>query len=343
MTPSLGQARDGTRVSAVADRRQWERVVAISGFPNDAICYILVDIPGVGEFQGTGAIIGPHTILTAAHLVYDADTDTTADRVSVYPGFTPDNGTYNPPGALPGLQSIHTIKVADNNEQLSAAASQSDFAVINTSTDLSSYGHFALDPAFVSGDAVVTGYPASNNGYLTGTEGYVAQDGALSDIRTAHLDLSPGYSGGPIRDVVERNGTTLPAIAGTVSTNIDGMKLNKPKVDLIRHWIAADSNLYVGGNSAPRGLTPQLDGTVTNAVDAASVASFAYAHAVIGGETPAAAPVVPASLSDLVTAIQTPPGGIGDVGFVPSTADSGTSLAAPVATFRPNQGWSTGS
>ena len=113
--------------------------MAITGFPNDAICYILVDIPGLGEFQGTGAIIGPHTILTAAHLVYDADVGATADQVSIYPGFEPTNGTYNPPGALPGLQSIHTIKVADHNDTLTQNETQSDFAVIDTSTDLSSF------------------------------------------------------------------------------------------------------------------------------------------------------------------------------------------------------------
>ena len=80
--------------------------MAITGSPNDAICYLLVDIPGVGEFQGTGTIIGPHTILTAAHLVYDADIGATADQVSIYPGFSPTNGTYNPPGRT-AWPSVH--------------------------------------------------------------------------------------------------------------------------------------------------------------------------------------------------------------------------------------------
>ena len=317
--------------------------MAITEFPNDAVCYILVNIPGVGEFQGTGAIIGPHTILTAAHLLYDADVGATADQVSIYPGFEPTNGTYNPPGALPGLQSIHTIKVADNGDVLTAAATQSDFAVINTSTDLSSYGHFALDPDFTQGDVVVSGYPSSNNGNLTGTGGVVAQDRTRSDLRTASLDLSPGYSGGPIRDVVDRDGVTLPALAGTVSTNIDGMKLTKVKVDLIRHWIASDSSLYFGGRDAPRGLVPQIAGTVSNQVDAAAISPFTYTNTSRSGGNASAEPPVSAGLSELVSAIQARPGGGDDVTFVAAGSDAGAAIAAPVATFRPNQGFTTGS
>ena len=317
--------------------------MAITEFPNDAVCYILVDIPGVGEFQGTGAIIGPHTILTAAHLVYDADVGATADQISIYPGFEPTNGTYNPPGALPGLQSIHTIKVSDNNDILTANETQSDFAIIDTSTDLSSYGQFALDPDFTEGGVSVTGYPASNNGNLTGTGGVVAQDGTLSDIRTAGLALSSGYSGGPIRDEVVRDGSILQAIAGTVSTGIDGVKLNKAKVDLIRHWIASDSDLYSGGTYAPKGLVPQIAGTVSNQVDAAAVSPYTYTEAATSGGGALSAPTVGSGLSDLVNAIQAPSGGNGDVSFVAAGSDSGVTIAAPVATFRPNQGFSTGS
>ena len=242
-----------------------------TNFPDSAVVYILDDMPGEGEFQGTGVIIGPHTILTAAHLVYDADTGATADAISLYPGFTPDTTTYNPVGALGGLQSIHTIKVQDGGGELSREASQSDFAIIDTSADLSAYGSFALDPGFTSGDVVVKGYPASNDGHLSGAGGVVGQDGSLSLIGTAALPLSPGYSGGPLYDTVERNGAVLNAVIGTVSTGDDAMKLNRAKVALIRHWIASDQSLYAGGQDAPKGLVPQIDGTVGDTVDAAAV------------------------------------------------------------------------
>ena len=263
--------------------------MAFTTFPEDAICYIIADIPGLGEFQGSGAIIGPHTILTAAHLLYDAGSDATADKVSVYPGFTPENGTYNPPGAVPGLQSIHTVKVDDAGDVISAAATQGDFAVINTSTDLSAYGRFALDPSFITGDVVVSGYPAAKAGQQSGAEAVVSQDPGLSDIDTSALPLSAGYSGGPLRDNIYRDGQTIPAVVGTVSTNLDAMKLTPRKVALIRHWIAADRSLYAGGTGAPKGLVPQLDGTVPDQQgDAARLA----------GPPGLSAEVSPASASD---------------------------------------------
>lgn len=290
--------------------------MAYTTFPNDAICYILADIPGQGEFQGSGVIIGPHTILTAAHLLYDAGTDATADKVSVYPGFTPENGTYNPPGALPGLQSIHTIKVQDAGDKISPAGTQSDFAIINTSTDLSRYGKFALDPDFITGDVVASGYPASGDGNQSGLEGVVSQDGARSDLLTSNMGLSPGYSGGPLRDNLYRDGAVIPAVVGLVSTNIDAMKLNRPKALLIRHWIASDQSLYAGGSFAPRGLVPQIDGTVSGTGEAAAVSASAdlSSPAATGGDAldPHAAAV------DLVT---------------------GSAAAEPIRVFHPGQGY----
>lgn len=309
---------------------------------DSAIVYILDDIPGEGEFQGTGVIIGPHTILTAAHVVYDADAGASADAISLYPGYEPGSTNYNPTGALGGLQTIHTIKVADNNDALSRAATQSDFAIIDTSADLTPYGSFALDPSFIKGDVVVKGYPASNNGYLAGAEGVVSQDGRLSDIATSGLPLSPGDSGGPLYDTVERNGRVLDAVVGLVSTNEDAMKLTRRKVDLIRHWIHADQSLYAGGQDAPNGLIPQIAGTVSDSVDAAHVAADAgLAAAVPAAFTYAdlAAPhghvehhrfeaAVPRRFADLVEALQGHSGG--DAASAPAAATGAVmDLAAP--------------
>ena len=322
-----------------------------TSFPDSAVVYILDDIPGQGEFQGTGVIIGPHTILTAAHLVYDADSGATADAVSLYPGFAPGSTSYNPSGALGGLQSIHTIKVADNGEVLSAFATQSDFAVIDTSVDLSRYGRFALDPGFTSGDVVVKGYPASNGGNLSGIGGVVGRDGGLSDIDTSGLSLSPGYSGGPLYDTVERNGSVVEAVVGTVSTDKDATKLTRAKVALIRHWIASDQSLYAGGQDAPKGLVPQISDTVSDSVNAAHVTgasgSSALAAAISDGSDASAfpgyhggrvrhhganahhhaAPAVPHQFADLVSALQMPSGD--GAAVAPRATGSEAVLAAP--------------
>lgn len=312
--------------------------------PDSAVVYILDDIPGEGEFQGTGVIIGPHTILTAAHVVYDADTGASADAISLYPGYTPGATNYNPTGALGGVQSIHFVKVADNNDALSPAATQSDFAIIDTSADLTPYGSFALDPSFTSGDVVVKGYPASDSGNLSGSEAVVSRDGRLSDLATAGLPLSPGYSGGPLYDTVERNGRVLDAVVGLVSTNEDATKLTKAKVDLIRHWIHADQSLYAGGQDAPTGLIPQIAGTVSGSVDAAPVAA-APGNAALAATIPAAftysdlaashgrsehrhvETAVPHQFAALVSALQGH--SAGDAAFAPAATDTVMGLAAP--------------
>ena len=238
-----------------------------TSFPDSAVVYILDDFPGLGEFQATGVIIGPHTVLTAAHVLYDADTETAADAISLYPGYTPDSTVRNPPGALGGVQTIHYVKVPDNDHALSSAATQADFAVIDTSADLTPYGSFALDPDFSRGDVVVKGYPSSANGLLSGIEATLSQDGRLSDIATRGIGLSPGFSGGPLYDTVERNGSIVDAVVGTVSTTVDAMKLTRAKVALIRRWIAIDRSVDAGGLVRPNRTIPQLAGTVSSSVD----------------------------------------------------------------------------
>lgn len=327
--------------------------MAITTFPNSAICYILADIPGEGEFQGTGVIIGPHSILTAAHLLYDSATDATADQVSVYPGFTPDLGTYNPAGALPGLQSIHTIKVNDKGDVISATATQSDFAVIDTSTDLSGFGAYALDPNFTEGEVVVSGYPSSNGGYQAGTGGVVSQDRGFSDLGTSGLDLSPGYSGAPVRDNLYRDGQVIPAVAGTVSTNLDAMKLTPAKARLIRHWIASDRDLYRGGSYAPHGLVPQIAGTASAQADAAAVTAasgltapvatgFTYSASAVPQAASQPSPVTTSGpVADLAAALLDQGSGGGTVAFTPVGNVPVLTAAAPAQVFHPNQGWGT--
>ena len=329
-----------------------------TSFPDSAVVYILDDIPGQGEFQATGVIIGPHTILTAAHVLYDAETGASADAISLYPGYTPASTNYNPTGALGGVQAVHFVKVPDNDDELTSTATQADFAVIDTSADLTPYGSFALDPSFTSGDVVVKGYPASQNGRLAGIEAILSQDGPLSDIGTARLAISPGYSGGPLYDAVERNGSLVDAVVGTVSTDVDAMKLTRAKVALIRHWIAADRSLYGGGPVTLRGLVPQIAGTVSGQTDAAHVADtgsqtstlaahvpavFAYAHPAAahrGANGEEATPAMPRGFADLVNALHTPTAG--DAAVAVHSAEAAVALLAPTHAEQGHGGYTGG-
>ncbi len=298
--------------------------MAITNFPNGAVCYILDNIPGVGEFQGSGVIIGPHTILTASHLLWNADTGQSADKVSVYPGYEPNGSAYTPMGALGGTQAIHFMRVADNGEKLYAKATQSDYAVIDTSVDLSPYGQFALDPHFKGGDVIVNGYPASSNGTQQGDEKVVSTDPYYSDLDTGSLNTSPGYSGGPIWDKISSGGTAVPAVAGLVSTGNFATRITDRKVQTIGHWVLSDSALWSGVGSPPQGTTPQLDGTTASP-------SFAYQAA--GADQQQAAPAVDAAMggpfATLVDILNRTQSAGSDASLAASSADVSSTLAAP--------------
>ena len=249
--------------------------MAYTTFPNSAVCYILADIPGDGEFQATGVIIGPHTILTAAHVVWDADVGQSADAVSIYPGYQSNGSDYNPPGALGGTQAIHYIKVQDQNGELDGAGTEHDFAVIDTSVNLTQYGHFALNYGFTSGDLILLGYPAVDNGTQSGTGGVLAADSAYSDIDTQRLTaISPGYSGGPLYDEISNGrGATVDAVAGLVSTDDFATKINRKKVGIIANWVKSDSALWTGQGSPSGKVVPQIASTVDSATLAASLSA----------------------------------------------------------------------
>jgi V8-like Glu-specific endopeptidase len=297
--------------------------MAITNFPNDAVCYILDDIPGVGEFQGSGVIIGPHTILTASHLLWSADVGQSADKVSVYPGYSPNGSNYNPPGALGGTQAIHFMRVANQGELISSKSAQSDYAVIDTSVDLSRYGQFALDPHFKGGDVIVNGYPAIRNGAQQGEEKTVSTNPYYSDLDTANLNISAGSSGGPIWDNLYSNGTAIPAVAGLVSTAGFGPRITNRKIETIGHWVLSDSALWSGG-SPPQGTVPQLDGTT-------ATPAFAYqATAGVQQQTP---PVADAPMggqfATLVDILNRTQSAGSDASLVASSAAASSTLADP--------------
>lgn len=55
-------------------------------YPYDTVAYIVVTYPDGESFQGSGVIIGAHTVLTASHLWWDAsDKETEAASQSASP------------------------------------------------------------------------------------------------------------------------------------------------------------------------------------------------------------------------------------------------------------------
>ena len=113
-------------------------------YPYDCVCYI-TDSLG----QGSGVIIGPHTILTASHLLWDATTGTSATDVQIYPG-------YSEGGAeVTGANDFHYYQINDTNDLLTQASSQLDFAIIDVSQNLSSLGSFGVETNYTGAQCML--------------------------------------------------------------------------------------------------------------------------------------------------------------------------------------------
>ena len=83
-------------------------------FPNSGVCLIEDVLPGVGAFRGSGVIIGPHTILTASHVLWDADSGIGAASAKITVGST----------LIGGRAAVHYKKVDARADELSRASSR---------------------------------------------------------------------------------------------------------------------------------------------------------------------------------------------------------------------------
>jgi Ca2+-binding RTX toxin-like protein/V8-like Glu-specific endopeptidase len=212
-------------------------------YPYDAVC-LITDTVGNEELQGSGVIIGPHTILTASHMLWDAGTGQSATNVTVYPGYT-GSGSASVAGT-----TIHYNTVNDANDLISQAQSQNDFAIIDVSQDLSSYGSFGVSTNFGGGPVSISGYPATSGGSQLDTSGSATQDPTYSLIDySSAFGVSPGSSGGPIWINEVSSGNALPYVVGVVSTATWGAQLTTADLTQIQGWVAQDASLWGGSGS----------------------------------------------------------------------------------------------
>ena len=216
-------------------------------FPNSGVCLIEDTLPGVGEFRGSGVIIGPHTILTAAHVLWDADAGVGASSAEITVGSE----------VVSGRMSFHYNRVDDRDDSLSRAGSARDFAIISTAGDLSRFGAFDIATDFAGGAVNVSGYPAVRGIRQVKTKGSVTPGVSASVLNYDGFSLAPGYSGGPIWINQGTSADPDPAVAGLVSTTRWGTQLTQADVRQIGRWEAADAGLYTdAAASAPVGAAP---------------------------------------------------------------------------------------
>lgn len=218
---------------------------------NSAVCYVYS--PYEQSFA-SGVIIGPHTVLTAAHVLWGSAPGNApgANTIEVYPGFPgTESGSIISP--ITGAYTVHYFEVNDQVDnagtteptgEISSYDTQFDYAVIDFANSLTSYGSFAVEANYGGGTATMTGYPADADGMQTNTLVTISPDATYSTFDYGLLSAtpSPGNSGGPLW--ILPSGSTTPTVVGIVSSGADAVELTPADLAQIDQWEADDSSLW---------------------------------------------------------------------------------------------------
>jgi V8-like Glu-specific endopeptidase len=189
---------------------------------------------------GSGVVIGPHTVLTASHVVYDLEDQTADQNIHLYPGWSgadPSLGS----GFISTSYTDHYYSIPSTSG-LTKAQSAQDFAIIDTSYTFTSWMGVVTD--WQGGAAHMTGYPVSAGGAQTDQVGTIYADPSYSVLDYGTLSSSPGNSGGPIW--LNYDGSD--DVAGIVSTSGWASQLTAADFTQIESWVAQDGYSLTASN-----------------------------------------------------------------------------------------------
>lgn len=230
---------------------------AAATWPYSAVVYVVATFEGDISFSGSGIMVGPNDVLTAAHVIYSADHGGLATNITVYPGADGQNLPYLSAVA----QSVSYFEIfLDEDGLLSASASETDIALLGLTQNVgNNTGTFELGRADATTNFNLTGYPGlyadSTGARMTNDTGTGYTDG-FYDLLFYNSDLvsNPGNSGGPIW--YSQGGTNY--VGGVVSTGGWGVDVDPHRV-LLETWINQNDylvntptsydNTLIGGSS----------------------------------------------------------------------------------------------
>jgi hypothetical protein len=218
----------------------------------------LTDTVGAEHLQGSGVLISPDEVLTAAHVVWSTAAGL-ATVIDVTPDYDADGGSKaadDPYGTVSGVVT-HYNAVDDSGDVISNADSQDDFALVKLSSDVAAAGTMALGGAYLGpfnspiNNATVTGYPASAGGQqISKTETLLP----YSEFNAAPIlgggnysllvgqALGAGSSGGPAW-VTGPFGPTVVGLVSSADTSGDLFltEITTSVFDTIETWMAQDA------------------------------------------------------------------------------------------------------
>lgn len=187
-----------------------------TAFPYSAISYITVVFPDGYRARGSGAIVGPNDVLTAMHVVYQAQHGGWAASISVtpgadtYPTLVKPYGTYTDFGRLNSRTSNWD---GNGDGMLTDAEAQWDLAVIGMRSALGdTTGWLGLQSMPYDFSGTMAGYPARGSGLMA--EAVYADASSTYGVYDVFSDLGGGASGGPL--LYTSGGATY--VAGVLSS-----------------------------------------------------------------------------------------------------------------------------
>jgi V8-like Glu-specific endopeptidase len=208
-------------------------------YPFETVVYI-TDTIGNNTFQGSGVLIAPDEVLTAAHMVYDSGVGT-ATNIVVHPGYSGGDSQY---GSDTG-NYIHYELINNENDKISNQDSQFDFALIHLASPLPQVGYMGMLANYSGGQVNITGYPGTSNGLQVNSVQNVTLRSGLSlfDGRA----LGAGSSGGPLW--IDKGQGQGPQVVGLVSASDAAgtgffMQLTNADFDQIESWIQSDHQRF---------------------------------------------------------------------------------------------------
>ena len=180
-------------------------MVDTTAYPYRTIARITLSIGGVSGYQGSGVLISPDEVLTAAHVAYTTGVGVSTD-IQVSPGYSAGAAPF---GTYSGYVT-HYQPINDSFDLISASDSQIDYAIIHLTTP-TTVGYMGLTANYPGGSPTVSGYPATSGGQQVDVVEAMTKNPTYTWL--SGTSIGSGSSGGPVW-AGDANGAT---VLGTVS------------------------------------------------------------------------------------------------------------------------------
>ena len=224
-------------------------MVDSTSFPYSTFVRIITTING-NQYQGSGVMISPDEVLTAAHVVWQTGAGL-ATNVQVTPGYS---AGLAPFGTFSGTVT-HYNAIDDTDDVIDESQIPNDFAVVHLSSPTGA-GSLPLDADYSGGIATVSGYPGGNGGMRYDVAETVETSTLYNVLTGGGIGL--GSSGGPVWTVAP-NGPIVEGLVSAGDTVGDGYftKITAAVRGTINGWVAQD-------DAPPSPPSPPVAGYIDN-------------------------------------------------------------------------------